>query len=111
MKLEAKQRLRASWQADLGEVKSAKIQKIVNDLSKIVTIKHILTDGYNEDGAGCEVVFDGKHTGGVAYKPTLDAKSVAAIGKLMLSSKDMDVELLSNDDGDLTLIILGEAKE
>jgi len=111
MKLNAKQRLvTANWANDLGDVKSQKIQSLVKQqLAKIVDIKHVLTDGYNEDDAGVEIIFDGKSTSGVAYKQTMDAKSVVALGKLMSSNASMHMELLANDDGELTLIIVGDA--
>jgi hypothetical protein len=113
MKLEAKQRLQASdWKQDLNDIRSSKLKDFVLKLAPLVNIKHLGTDGHNDDGlAGVEIFFQPKSTSVYGASRMLDTKTVTEIAKIMAANQAGESELHSvNDEEEFLLLLLSDAE-
>lgn len=112
MKIEAKQRLSANWQSDLGDIKNPDIVAAVKELATFTAIRSVGTEGYNEDASGCEVYFTGKQNSMVGYDNTfMHPGTLTKFAKFVEACAGKGMELSfgpSADDAEFVLIILGD---
>lgn len=110
IKIQAKTRLTASWK---DEILNSKIVAAVSELEKLVKIKNVQTDGYNdaeEEMAGCEVHFEGKDQSPVSTdRGWLSAGSLKKLSDWCAKAEnlpDATVAMGVGEDGEFCVVIL-----
>lgn len=113
-KIEAKTRLIASNWKD--EILNPKIVAAVSELEKLVKIKSVGTDGYNdaEEGmSGCEIHFEGKDRSPVSMdNGWLSANSMKKLSDWITKAEnlpDAEVAFGVGEDGEFCVVILSGA--
>lgn len=110
MELQAKNRLEASyWQNELA--KTPKLLHAVQELSKIVHVHDIGTDGYDDNAEdegvyyGCEVYFSGKDHIQGSQETGLSLHTMQTLCRT-LSSQQVDAVICGGDSGSRLTIVL-----
>ena len=117
----AKQRVNAELgpDADVGAINNRDLQTQVSGLiaAGFLSVSHLTTDGFNEPetgSAGVEIHFKGAVKSMISYgTPILDFDGLLALTKWLEETKSklsgLEVELMVNDEGELTLLVLTDA--
>jgi len=117
----AKQRVKAELRpdTDVGGINNPTLQTQVSGLiaAGFLSVLHLSTDGYNEPetgSAGVEIHFTGAAKSAISYGSSiLDLKGIRALTEWLEETESklpgLEVELMVDDEGDLSLLVLTDA--
>ena len=101
----------------LQEITNEDLQEAVRRFMQLdsVTVSHIGTDGYNEDGAGsgAEIHFTGSVNSAVSYgNKVVNLDGVIALGNFVRETNKsvagLEAELMAGEEGDLVLMLMAD---